>query len=256
MHPSPNSPQQWPEWDQFDPLRGSPDIIQISCNPNWTQPSPDLLTPLPVIGQRFQLISPLGTGAYGLVHLGWDMVEDRCCAIKTLQKYTSDGRPQDCRARDFQAREIKTQWTAQGHPNVVTMYGIVEEADRIYIVLEYCPEGDLFYNITNSARYVGNDDLVSDVFDQILDAVDSCHRKGIFHRDLKPENILVTDSGKTVKLADFGLATESRTSNDYGCGSTFYMSPGKFLQGLALDFVDKWPSSPTRLYRRPATYGY
>lgn len=194
----------------------------------------DILPKDRIVGDRFHLQSSLGTGAYGTVYLAWDSVEGHQCAMKALNRYTPEGYQQDRRALEFQTREIRTHWTAQSHQNVVTMYGVVEDPQCIYVVLEYCEEGDLFHNITNSAKYVGNDDLVKHVFGQLLDAVDFCHQKGIFHRDLKPENILVSNAGNTVKLADFGLATETRTSNDYGCGSTFYMSPGKSLQAKAV----------------------
>jgi serine/threonine protein kinase len=105
------------------------------------------------------------------------------------------------------------------------MLKIVEAPDCTYVILEYCPEGDLFFNITERGEYVGKDLLSKKVFLQILDAVEHCHSLGIYHRDLKPENILVSDNGETVKLADFGLATNQEHSEDYGCGSTFYMSP-------------------------------
>lgn len=105
----------------------------------------------------------------------------------------------------------------------------MDSADCTYVVMEYCPEGDLFSSITEKGNYVGNDLLAKSVFLQILSAVEFCHSIGIYHRDLKPENILVKDQGTTVKLADFGLASNDYYTSDYGCGSTFYMSPGLYF---------------------------
>ncbi|KAI9644813.1 Serine/threonine protein kinase [Ciborinia camelliae] len=105
------------------------------------------------------------------------------------------------------------------------MYKILDNLDCTYVILDYFREGDLFSNITEGGKYVGHGALIRSIFLQILDATEHCHRLGIYHRDLKPENILVSNSGHTVCLADFGLATQETTSYDHGCGSTFYMSP-------------------------------
>lgn len=169
----------------------------------------------------------LGTGAYGVVYQAVDVNTQIRYAVKALNRFNPDGTPLDRRQVEFQMREIRLHYAASSHPNVVSMHRIIDEPDCIYVILEFCPEGDLFLNITELGHYVGKDELAKNIFLQILDAVAFCHSQGIYHRDLKPENILVTDRGNTVKLADFGLATASDRSEDYGCGSTFYMSPGK-----------------------------
>lgn len=179
--------------------------------------------------QTLQLVDILGTGAYGVVYSAIDRKDNVQYAVKCLSKFNADGTPLDRRQLSFQTREIRLHYLASDHPNVVSMLKIIDNPDCIYVILEYCPEGDLFYNITECGQYVGKDELAKSVFLQILDAVEHCHRLGIYHRDLKPENILVSNRGETVKLADFGLATSSERSEDYGCGSTFYMSPGMLL---------------------------
>ncbi|OQE31019.1 hypothetical protein PENFLA_c002G09121 [Penicillium flavigenum] len=173
-----------------------------------------------VLANRLELTRVLGVGAYGVVYTAVDIHTNEVYAVKVLCK---DGL--DARQLKFQQREIKLHHLASQHRNVVRLVRIMDSVDCTYVVMEYCPEGDLFSNITDKGNFVGNDFLAKSVFLQILDAVQFCHSLGIYHRDLKPENVLVTENGMTVKLADFGLATTDYYTTDFGCGSTFYMSP-------------------------------
>lgn len=193
-------------------------------------PSPKLgetVKPEERLGQtlagRYHLTGILGTGAYGTVYKALDVESNVEYAVKALNKCGLDPRE-----RQFQEREIRLHYRASEHPNVVSMAKILDSPECTFVVLEYCSEGDLFAKITEEHHYVGDDEKAKCAFLQILDAVRHCHSLGIYHRDLKPENILVKDDGWTLKLADFGLATEERITSDFGCGSTFYMSPGKF----------------------------
>ncbi|KAE8146540.1 kinase-like domain-containing protein [Aspergillus avenaceus] len=173
-----------------------------------------------LLANRLELTGILGVGAYGVVYTAVDIHTNVLYAVKALNKIGLDHRQ-----LKFQQREIKLHHMASQHPNVVSLVRIMDSFDCTYVVIEFCPEGDLFSSITEKGNFVRNDPLVRRVFLQILDAVQYCHSIGIYHRDLKPENILVTDQGLTVKLADFGLATTDPFTSDFGCGSTFYMSP-------------------------------
>lgn len=177
-----------------------------------------------ILANRLELTDILGVGAYGVVYTAIDIHTSVLYAVKALNKTGLDPRQ-----RKFQQREIQLHHQASHHPNVVSLVKIMDSVDTTFVVIEFCPDGDLFSNITERGHYVGNDYLAKRIFLQILDAVEFCHSIGIYHRDLKPENILVTDGGMTVKLADFGLATTEYITSDFGCGSTFYMSPGRIL---------------------------
>lgn len=190
-----------------------------------TSPKPTCSTqPEDRIGQILagciQLTEILGVGAYGVVYKAVDIKTGAPYAVKALNKVGLEPRQ-----RSFQQREIQLHHQVSQHPNVVSMLKILDFPECTFVVLEFCPEGDLFSKITEEERYLGDDALARSVFLQILDAVEYCHSVGIYHRDLKPENILVKDGGLTVKVADFGLATKEFYSSDFGCGSTFYMSP-------------------------------
>ncbi|KAF2872116.1 negative regulator of sexual conjugation and meiosis [Massariosphaeria phaeospora] len=173
-----------------------------------------------ILAGRLQLTGILGVGAYGVVYTAVDIQTNIPYAVKALNKIGLEPRQ-----RKFQQREIQLHHQASAHPNVVSLVKIMDSPDCTYVVIEYCPEGDLFSNITERGKYIGNDALAKRAFLQILDAVEYCHSIGVYHRDLKPENVLVTDQGMTCKLADFGLATSDHITSDFGCGSTFYMSP-------------------------------
>ncbi|KFY06126.1 hypothetical protein V491_08840 [Pseudogymnoascus sp. VKM F-3775] len=176
--------------------------------------------------QRLQFVRHLGSGAYGTVHLVEDAAAGIQYAMKVMDKSSTNGRfPLDARQQHFSQTEVQLHYEVSAHPNIVSLLRILDVADCTYVVMEYCREGDLFLNITERHRYVGNDFTVKTAFLQIVDAVAHCHRLGVYHRDLKPENILVSDGGQ-IKLADFGLATTDSFSSDFGCGSPFYMSPG------------------------------
>ena len=139
-------------------------------------------------------------------------------------------------------REVKSL-KKLNHPNVVKLKEVIRENNRLYFVFEYV-KGDLLGLMRDTNDFFSESAVRTIVF-QILQALAYMHRNGFFHRDLKPENILCS-SPDMVKIADFGLAREIRSSPPYTGDRqhlTIHMN-FSFIIPLA-DYVS------TRWYRAP-----
>ncbi|KZT70300.1 kinase-like protein [Daedalea quercina L-15889] len=183
---------------------------------------------------RLRLLEPIGNGAYGVVYRALDLnappSEPAYFAVKCLLKH-----PEESEYACLQQREIAYHKAVCAHPNVLKLHQVIEEKDFVFLLLDWCPGGDLFSAIIDYGHFKRRDDRVKRTFLQILDAVHYCHRTGIFHRDLKPENILCSADLEEVFVSDFGLATTTRVSTSFGCGSSFYISPeclGRASKGI------------------------
>ncbi|KAJ9110869.1 hypothetical protein QFC19_001378 [Naganishia cerealis] len=110
------------------------------------------------------------------------------------------------------------------HPNVLNLYDVWETSGELYLIMEYVPGGELFDYLVKRGRLPETEAL--HYFQQIIHAVDYCHRFNICHRDLKPENLLL-DKDKNIKVADFGMAAweASEKMLETSCGSPHYASP-------------------------------
>ncbi|KAF8946813.1 hypothetical protein BGZ47_011327 [Haplosporangium gracile] len=190
--------------------------------------------PLAIDNGQLVLQDMLGVGAYGSVYRAIDTQTHQAYAVKSLNNAGLNSRQ-----RAFQNHEAQLHALVSGHPNIVTLHKVVEENECLYMVLDCGMEGDLFYTITERDGFVGNTMAIKAIFSQIASAVLYCHSRGVYHRDLKPENIIMF--GHSVKLVDFGLATTEPISKDFGCGSTFYLSPE--CQGGYIESVKSYDSA-------------
>ncbi|CAL1709176.1 unnamed protein product [Somion occarium] len=169
---------------------------------------------------RLRLTQILGSGSSGVVYLATANSSNARYAVKCMTK----AEPESA-AHTMQQREIQHHRHVSSHPNVLTLHRVVDEEPYIFLVLDYCPGGDLFKFISEGGTFTGDDAEVKRVFLQLVDAVEHCHKNGVFHRDIKPENILCSGDRSHVYLGDFGLSTMSAYSANFCVGSYSYMSP-------------------------------
>ncbi|KAG8923623.1 hypothetical protein FRC01_012543, partial [Tulasnella sp. 417] len=173
--------------------------------------------PLPIDDLILQLSRVIAVGAFGVVFLGVESGQDKrtekSYAVKCLLRNHYNPH-----ADKFVCQET-TNHSAVRHPNVVTLFRVVEHVDLVFIVMEYCPSGDLFKAIIERQEFVGQDDKVRLAWLQIAEGVRACHAQGVYHRDIKPENILIRSPANPalhLVLADFGLSTKEEWSFEFG----------------------------------------
>ncbi len=166
-----------------------------------------------VVGQvlsYYEILEPLGAGAMGEVYRARDASLDRDVAIKVLP---------DTLAGDVERlvrfeREAKTL-ASLNHGNIATIFGVDQEGETRFLVLELVPGEDLAERLRRGALPL---DEAIDVCRQIAEGLEAAHEAGVVHRDLKPANVRITPDG-VVKILDFGLAKAMQTSAT-GSGTT------------------------------------
>ena len=174
---------------------------------------------------RYESISPLNHGSFGMVFLARDRSTQEVVAIKCLSKVSSKA---DYPAIDVDedSVELTCHERLGHHPNIVNMHHSFETKAHIYLVLEYCPMGDLYEAIRHSRGPLETEN-VREFMLQLVGAVEHMHLKGLYHRDIKPENIFLAQDG-SMKLGDLGLATSASWSYESSVGSDRYMAPEQY----------------------------
>ena len=171
------------------------------------------------IGRHYEIIKMIGSGSFSVVALVVHRPTNtqlacKICSRELLIKYnTFDRFEQEVRLLEVMR-----------HPNLVRLVDIIFDDQLIYVVMEYCSNGELFQYICDHKRLEAS--LCHRIFKQLVSAMIYIHSKDIAHRDLKPENILL-DADLNPKIADFGLchvATEKQLLTT-PCGSPFYAPP-------------------------------
>ena len=174
---------------------------------------------------RYEVSGLLGEGGMGAVYKAFDPSMSRYVAIKVVRTDALGS------AADMLRIQQEAQLAGQlSHPNIVTLYDVIYEPTRAYIIMEYL-EGRTLAQLLRGDTLLPTDLAISFV-EQIADGLDFAHHHGIVHRDLKPSNIIVLEDNR-VKITDFGLAKlvhgSSLTRPGHLIGTPNYMSPEQAL---------------------------
>ncbi|CAJ0931157.1 unnamed protein product, partial [Mesorhabditis belari] len=171
------------------------------------------------VKHRFEIVKKLGSGTYGKVSLAYDHKMDREVAVKLIKKSAIENKADLVRIR----REIRIM-SALNHPNIIQIYEVFENKEKIILVMEYASGGELYDFVSGKGSLAEAE--ARRIFRQITSAVLYCHKHQVAHRDLKLENILL-DEQSNAKIADFGLSNYFSDKNllTTFCGSPLYASP-------------------------------
>lgn len=173
-----------------------------------------------LVGGRYRLIEPLGSGGMARVYLAEDQRLRRRVAVKLLDPAFDDrGR----RGTDRLEREAERA-AALSHPNVVQVHDVGRHEGRAYLVMEHV-EGQTLDDLLRQRGPLADDEIIRIGID-VCAALAAIHERGIQHRDVKPANILVSDD--RVRLVDFGIArgdAQDTLTEEALMGSAPYVSP-------------------------------
>jgi serine/threonine-protein kinase ULK/ATG1 len=189
------------------------------------------LHPTTILGNYEIVRKSIGRGSFSKIYRGRYLKTNKQIAIKIIKK-------RNIKNENNILREIQVM-KMMNHINVIQLIDVLASDNKYYLILEYCPKGDL-------KKYTQNQDIsehtLHKYMTQIRDGLYELYTKNIIHRDLKPHNILVANDG-TLKISDFGFAKSYNPDENLKqtmCGSPIYMAP-EILQGHTYNITaDLW----------------
>ncbi|KAK4513467.1 uncharacterized protein ATC70_005468 [Mucor velutinosus] len=187
-------------------------------NPDWDTSFGDSIHDLFLTGGK------IGSGSFGQVFKAQCKKTNKIVAMKVIYKNALINKP---KAKESLLREIGVCLSFPIHPCIIQVNRLFDIDNKIYIIMEYGVDGDLFDSVTSHEMGLKEYE-VKIIFDQIAHAISFLHSRGIVHRDIKLENIIMCDrKSLTVKLCDFGLSTFIRGNKplETSCGTIMYAAP-------------------------------
>ena len=167
----------------------------------------------------FEILDCLGAGSFGKVYKVKMKTNEQIYAMKVINKKFL--------MKNNQLRYAITECNVLKQatsPFILTLHYSFQTAENLYMIIDYCPGGDLNFHILQN---LFEEDEAKFYIAELILGIEHLHELDIIYRDLKPENILI-NSDNHIKLADFGLAKEGindmQNSKSF-CGSPAYLAP-------------------------------
>ncbi|KAJ1387690.1 Serine/threonine-protein kinase, active site [Sesbania bispinosa] len=167
----------------------------------------------------FEIGKPLGKGKFGRVYVAREVKSKYVVALKVIFKEQIEKYKIHHQLR----REMEIQSSLR-HPNILRLYGWFHDADRVFLILEYAHNGELYRELRKKGHLT--EKQAATYILSLTRALAYCHEKHVIHRDIKPENLL--------------LDHESRSKRHTMCGTLDYLAP-EMVENKAHDYaVDNW----------------
>lgn len=186
-----------------------------------------ILRPGTFLQDRYEILEQIGSGGMSVVYKAKCHKLNRLVAIKVLkEEFSSDS--------NFVGKFKMEAQAAAGlsHPNIVSIYDVIDEGKIHYIVMELIEGITLKSYIAKKGKLEVKESIGIAI--QVAQGIAAAHEQHIIHRDIKPQNMIISRDGK-VKVADFGIAraVSAQTLSSAAMGSVHYISPEQAKGGFS-----------------------
>jgi calcium/calmodulin-dependent protein kinase I len=191
------------------------------------------------LNKHYEIGQEIGRGRFGTVYRCFSRHTGESLAVKSIDKLLlADSYDRECVEHESKLHRI----ASVGNLHVVSLHHSFEDESSIHLVLDLCSGIDILDRITSDAPIPEPETAA--LAKELLEAISSCHHRGVAHRDIKPDNIMFDMNGR-LKLADFGSAAwfggfEGEEKMDGIVGTPYYVAPEVIAGRRYSEKVDVW----------------